>query len=294
MSSYWGADIGGTSTKLCRHDGQDFQLVSTLNTPADSAPRDFLQRLVEEITGQDPQPEALGVGVAGLVDTKRGLLLSSPNMPAWVNVPVRDTLQSLLGCPIVVHNDANAFAYGAVARGEIPSEGIWLLITLGTGIGGTIIHDGHIVFGRGFAGEFGHMSVQADGIPCPCGSQGCWERYASKDAIIAYYREISGTDDQPDPREIADRARSGDRAAIEAFKRLGYWVGVGLANLGWCLSPQGFVLAGGLAPSLDLFETSCRETYQKRCPLDLNISRLKLASDAGAVGAALLAKDGHR
>ncbi|MBD3371075.1 ROK family protein [Candidatus Fermentibacteria bacterium] len=291
MSSYWGADIGGTSTKLGRIDGREFEMVAVLPTPADSPPRALLQRLTEEILDYDSHPEGLGVGVAGLVEIERGLLLTSPNMPAWVNVPVRETLRSLLSCPIVVHNDANTFAYGAVARKEIPSEGVWLLITLGTGIGGTIVHDGRIIFGKGFAGEFGHMSVKAHGLPCPCGSKGCWERYASKDAIISYYREISGTDDQPDPREIADRARRGEQPAIEAFDRLGYWIGVGLANLGWCFSPHGFVLAGGLAPNLDLFESSCRETYRQRCPLDLDISRLKLASDAGALGAALLVRD---
>lgn len=257
----------------------------SLESPADAV--SAASRLVREA---DPAPRGVGVGIAGLVDRSRGLLVSSPNMPGWRDVPVERMFGESLKAPVTVDNDANVFAFGAVRTGEIPPRGTWLLVTLGTGIGGTVVHRGQILYGTGFAGEFGHMTVKADGRACSCGSTGCWELYASKSSLSEYYA-LEGGPEGVDPRKVAARARDGDAAAGRAFDRFGHWLGVGMASLGCCLSPHGFVLAGGLAGAFDLFSHRMESVFTRRCHQDLRVRTLPEVRDSGALGAALMARE---
>ncbi len=290
MSSWWGVDIGGTKVLIGRLEAEGFREVGTIPTGSLGTPDDVVSGVAGLILGRDPSPLGVGVGVAGLVDRGSGLLVSSPNMPAWRNVPVRRMFAKALGARVSVDNDANVFAFGAVGEGEIPPTGVWLLVTLGTGIGGTVIHDGKIVYGTGFAGEFGHMTVRADGRQCACGSTGCWELYASKRSISEYYVRQGGASDT-DPREVAARARRSEEAAREAFDDFGTWLGIGMASLGCCLSPHGFVLAGGLAEAFDLFSRRMESVFRERCHLDLRVRTLPEVRESGARGAAWMARE---
>jgi glucokinase len=292
---YWGLDIGG-STALLGHlsdsSPNGFQLVSELSTSPEGDPEDLLRKACEAIESEGPAgPAALGIGLAGLVDYERGLLLRAPNLPAWEGFPVRDAAHEMLRRPVVVDNDSNVFAVGAVGKGEIPSEGLWMVITLGTGIGGTIILDGRIVRGRGQAGEVGHMTLNPDGLECPCGSNGCWERYAGKSALQRYYEERGGTSRETDPRTIAGLAREGDEAALGAFEELGRWLGIGFANVSNCLFPEGIALGGGLTGAFDLVEEPARREFFARAMIpSWNIRLLEMAMITGALGAALLGR----
>mgnify|MGYP006277627547 CR=1 FL=1 len=281
--------MGGTKILVGRLRGEAFSEEGTIPSGPNATPADTVSRAAGLIGALDPSPLGVGVGIAGLVERETGTLISSPNMPGWRRSPVRSLFAQALQTGVTVDNDANAFAFGAVETGEIPGSGTWLLVTLGTGIGGTVVHNGEILYGTGFAGEFGHMTVKADGPPCACGSTGCWELYASRRSLMEYHGRRTGEGDV-DPREMARRARSGDTAAREAFEEFGGWLGVGMAGLGCCLSPHGFVLAGGLAGAFDLFSRRMEEAFTSRCHLPLEVRTLPETRESGALGAAMMAR----
>jgi glucokinase len=287
--SAWGIDIGGSTIILGTLTGNEFRRAAILETDRGTHPEVVVKAICREILDRDRNPGTAGVGIAGLVNVEEGLLLSSPNLPAWKNYPLRARMSEILNCPVDIDNDCNTFALGAVRTGLISQEGLWLMITIGTGIGGTIVNRGSILYGTGFAGEFGHMSVEASGIRCPCGSRGCWERYASAVALDRYYSdEVSKS---LTPREMAEAARNGENGARKAFERLGTWLGIGLVNLHYCFSPDGIYLAGGLMGAADLFLQEAREEFHSRCSFSWNVDVLPSSSEAGALGAAFLGRE---
>ncbi len=287
---HWGVDIGGTTTILGYLTNDVFKTVSTLQTIPSEGPEKLLTRIWRIISNIDDSPGSIGAGIAGLVDRKNGILIRSPNLSGWVQFPLQKRLIKIFRCPVTIDNDSNTFAIRAIDSGEISSDGLSLLITLGTGIGGTIIHNGTILYGTGHAGEFGHMTVDVSGETCPCGSRGCWERYAAGEALVRYFKRTENDSKIADPGEIAKLAEAGNENALKAFDELGEWVGVGLANLSHCLSPSEIFLAGGLVKSFSLFIEHARHEFNRRCPYEWNVSALSSCSDAGAEGAAIMGR----
>jgi glucokinase len=261
-----------------------FSLADVLDTGPCRQPSEVMGSVAEVIRRFDPRPSAVGVGIAGLVDPGRGFLSFSPNLPLWNGTHVSALLSRLLGgVPVFVDNDCNAFAIGGLHRGIIPDAGLWLFITLGTGIGGTIISDGRLIYGTGTAGEFGHMTIREGGRMCTCGLRGCWERYAAREALMSYY------DGRTEPRMIARKARKGDEKALAAFSEYGKWLGKGMSNLAKCLAPDGFFLGGGLSGCHPLYQRHARREFESRCPNGWNVRVLDDTSTAGAFGAAAMA-----
>ena len=288
-NSWWGVDIGGTTSIIGCLSGDGFKVVSVIPTSPASGPQSLLGRVADVVNSEDRSAKGIGVGIAGLVDRSRGLLHFSPNLPGWSDLDVSSGLGSLAGVPVVVDNDCNVFAWGALRTGQIPSEGLQVVLTIGTGIGGTIVLDGRIAYGTGFAGEFGHMTVESSGLQCPCGSTGCWERYAGLAALLRYCLDERAT--VSDTHHAAELARRGDTRCIAAFARFGHWLGLGMASLANCLSPGGFFLAGGLAATWDLCEGAASKTFGSRCMHAWNVRVIDGAAEAGAAGAAMLARD---
>ena len=284
----WGVDIGGTTAVIGRLEEGEFSRKEVIPTGLDNSSADVLTKVSEVILARDPEPAAVGVGIAGLVDHVRGLLHSSPNLPGWHNCFIAEIMESAIGAPVYVDNDCNVVARGGLATGEIPSDGLYLVVTLGTGIGGTIVLDGDIAYGAGHAGEFGHMTVEADGIACPCGSTGCWEVYAARDALMRYYSDVGGVMPS-DPRSVAEMARKDDLPARTAFELFGKWAGIGFANLGMCFDPIRIYLAGGLSCNYPLFGDPARAEFGRRCSHDYMVSAVDSSEEAGARGAAHMA-----
>ncbi len=287
---HWGVDIGGTTTILGYLANDGFKTVSTLQTIPSEGPEKLLTQIRRTISNIDDSPGTIGVGIAGLVDRENGILIHSPNLINWGRFPLQERLTDIFRCPAVIDNDCNTFAIQAIDSGEIPSDGLSLLITLGTGIGGTIIHNGTILYGTGYAGEFGHMTVNVSGEACPCGSRGCWERYAAAEALVRYFKRTGSDLKDADPRKIAQLAEAGNENALKAFEEFGEWVGVGLANLSHCLSPSEIFLAGGLVKTFSLFIEHARHEFHRRCLYKWNVSALSSCSDAGAEGAAIMGR----
>lgn len=287
MSSgcFWGVDIGGSTAVIgCLDRRGSFRVAEVLETGPCRQPAQVLSSVADVVRGSDPSPAAVGVGIAGLVDVRRGFLAFSPNLPLWNGTRIAANLSRLMGgTQVFLDNDCNAFAIGALHRGIIPGTGLWLLVTLGTGIGGTVISEGRLVYGTGTAGEFGHMTIREGGRKCTCGLRGCWERYAAREALISYY------DGRTEPKVIACRAGKGDGKAVDAFAEFGAWLGRGLANLAKCLAPDGFFLGGGLSSCFPYFQKPARREYESRCPNRWVVSVLEDSSTAGAYGAAAMA-----
>jgi len=287
----WGIDIGGTTTILGYLHNGGFEKADILKTDPSSGPGKLLRRIGNAVACIDKAPLSAGLGIAGLVNRTDGTLLSSPNLPGWKNVALRDDLSDILNCPVAIDNDCNVFAIQALELSRIPPSGLWLMITLGTGIGGTILQDGTIIYGTGYAGEFGHMTVEAMGKECLCGSRGCWEMYAASQALSTSYRIRAQEQNDRSPKEIAHFASQMDTAALDSFREFGTWLGIGLASMQRCLSPVGIYLAGGLMGASELFLPHAESEYRRRCGCEWNVNVLPDSSYAGAEGAAIMGRN---
>lgn len=254
----------------------------------------------------DGELVGVGVGVPGLVD-RRGVLRFAPNLPGVEAMPIKADLEAVLGVEVRVDNDATCAAWGERQVGAAQGYDDVILVTLGTGIGGGIVADGGLVRGaNGFAGEIGHMVVDPDGPPCPCGQRGCWERFASGSGLgglavraategrAARVLALAGGDPSLVRGEhVTVAAADGDAEAQAVLADFGWWVALGLANLANVFDPEAFVLGGGLVEAGELLLAPVREAFARlltggayRPPVD--IVAATLGEHAGAIGAACL------
>jgi glucokinase len=270
---------------------------------------------VEELLGQvDPADVvAVGIGAAGFVAEDRATVVFAPHL-SWRNEPLRDALAQRIDLPISVDNDANAAAWAEACFGAARGESHVVVITLGTGIGGALIIDGHVQRGRhGIAGEFGHMQIMPGGIRCECGNRGCWEQYASGNALVREARAmieagspvvadlLSRLGGEPTALTgpfITEAAREGDPTARELLADIGEWLGIGLANLASAFDPGLFVIGGGVSAADEMLIGPAREAFRRQLPgrgyrPEARIVRAVLGSDAGLIGAAELARADH-
>ena len=207
-----------------------------------------------------------GIGVPGIIDMETGMMRKSANLPGWSDYPVRDEIERRLGARVFLDNDAKMAAFGEKWLGAGRDADNMVMITLGTGIGGAIILNGKIFYGmNGMAGEFGHVTVEPNGVPCGCGNHGCAERYASATALVRMAREeieagnapalanIAGSDAEFSAKAIYDLAMQGDEAAQRIFRRFGTVLGILLADLINVLNLDMWVIGGGVVSAWDAF-----------------------------------------
>ena len=307
-----GIDIGGSKLAggVVDERGRVLdRLVRPTPTTSPRATEDAIVAVVAELAERHVVA-AVGLGAAGFVDETRSTVLFSPHL-AWRREPLRDAIQSRVGLPVVVENDANAAAWAEWRFGAGRGESNLALVNLGTGIGGALVVDGSLLRGRyGLAGEFGHLTVVPGGLRCPCGNRGCWEQYASGNALVREARELARSG-SPVAQELLDRvdgdvesidgagvtaaARDGDPAAIELFEGVGHWLGLGLANLAAAFDPGLLVIGGGVSEAGDLLLTPAREAFRRSLTgrgyrPEARIERAELGNDAGFIGAADLAR----
>lgn len=282
-----GIDVGGTKCHGVVVDGEG-NLIAEVRYPTPHASEliDLLASMFTELGGGS----SLGVGVPGLI-TPDGVIKASPNMRGADNITVGPSLRSSLGIPVHVENDATASAAGEWRAGAARGADDALIVTLGTGIGGGLVVGGALQRGaNGFAGEIGHMVVEAGGIECPCGRRGCWERYASGSALRTLSGGMSG-------EEVVSRARNGEAHALGVIDQFARWVAVGLASLTNVLDPAVIVIGGGVTESWDIYEAPLRTwlhelLYSPDARPHPDLRPATLGSRAGAIGAALLSSAG--
>lgn len=305
------ADLGGTRLRAALADLEGrFLRRLEWATEAERGRQALLERivaLIQQVRGDTPDEDLLGIGVGtpGPLDPTTGVVLSAPNMPGWVDLPLQAVLEERLGLPVRLVNDANGAALGEWVYGAGRGHQNLVYITISTGIGGGVIADGRLLLGhRGLAGEVGHMTLQADGPRCNCGNYGCWEALASGTAIgrdgaeevragrSALLQQLCrGQPEQVDARMVGQAAAQGDAAASEIIKRAARYCGVGMVNLLHLYSPEIILVGGGVAKLGDLlFRPMRRAVREQAMPAYRNvpIDPASLGENMGLLGAVAL------
>jgi glucokinase len=254
---------------------------------------------------------AVGAGIAGLVRFSDGVFVWGPHLPG-ANIPIRQILEDEFRVPAVVDNDANAAALAELHYGAARGRKDVLLVTLGTGIGGAIIADGQVYRGSSFAGEWGHMLYQENGLQCDCGKRGCWETVASGPALARLGKEFISLNPEGQlarvlgqgdftAKTITASADAGDETARGLVSQVGAALGRGLCSLIAVFDPELVVVGGGLGSVGESLLGPARRvaadaihggSYRPLPPIVV----AELGPESGAIGAALLAaevRDGH-
>ncbi|MEV0265972.1 ROK family glucokinase [Streptomyces sp. NPDC050617] len=308
-----GVDIGGTKIAAGVVD-EEGSILATCKVPTPETPEGVIDAIAEAVrtvsAGYDI--EAVGIGAAGYVDDKRATVLFAPNIN-WRHEALKDKVEQRISLPVVVENDANAAAWGEYKFGAGKGHEDVICITLGTGLGGGVIIGNKLRRGRfGVAGEFGHIRVVPDGLLCGCGSQGCWEQYASGRALVRYAHQRAnatpenaeillslgdGTVDGIQGKHISAAARRGDPVAVDSFRELARWAGAGLADLASLFDPSAFIVGGGVSDEGDLVLDPIRKSFRRwlvggQWRPHAQVLAARLGGEAGLVGAADLARQG--
>jgi len=251
---------------------------------------------------------AVGIGVPGIIDFRKGVVSVSPNFPGWKNFPIQKMLSKRIRPPLFLENDANVAALGEKWMGAARDAEDFCFITLGTGVGGGLILGGKIWHGAdGMAGEIGHMTIDPNGPRCGCGNRGCLEVYASANALQRMVLEACAAGrtsrffrnfrpSQINGESVHRAAQKGDRISREAFARVGSALGIGISNLINLLNLEKVVLGGGLSAAWRFFIPALREEVRRRAfpapARRARIVRAAVGEDAGALGAAFIAWQG--
>jgi glucokinase len=312
MSLMVGVDVGGTKVAVGVVDPRGHIIDKLMrSTPGWSTEKtaEVVADAVIELAGRH-QVSGVGIGAAGFVDRFRSSVLFAPHL-AWRDEPLRQEVEDRVGLPVVLENDANAAAWAETNLGAARGQQYVILVAVGTGIGAGIVIDGELYRGRwGLAGEPGHYRVVPGGRPCECGNRGCWEQYASGNALVAEARELAKRSPEAAARllelgggsvagingpEVTQAAREGDAGAVRCFEIVGSWLGQGLAALAAILDPGCFVIGGGVSAAGELLVGPARAafedeltggSYRPRAEIRL----AQLGADAGVIGAAELAR----
>jgi glucokinase len=306
-----GFDLGGTKLLGVVADGAG-TVVASARTPTGRTPDSVfsdLAGLLDTLTGTAGPVDAVGFGVAGLVD-RDGVVRRAPNLVGWDGLPARSRLEDLVGLPVVVDNDANVAAHAELRFGAARGCSDVVMVTLGTGIGGAVIAGGAVYRGaQGLAAEFGHITVDVEGAQCACGAFGHWEAIASGSALGRLGRQWAARGEAPavvaraggDPEavtgvHVGDAAQAGEPDAVAILDVFAGAVAVGLGGLVDALDPEVIVIGGGLAELGDVLVgpvTQALDTYvvgaQSR-PLPPVVVAV-LGERAGAIGAASVAAE---
>jgi len=314
-----GVDLGGTKieTALVNAEG-DIAEKQRTPTEAKQGPDHVVEVIVSTVTAhylRDARRavSAIGVGVAGQVDPETGIVRRAPNLD-WRDFPIRERLETALGLPVTVINDVQAITYGECRRGVGRGTKNLVCLFAGTGVGGGVVIGGELLRGTsGNAGEFGHMTIERDGLPCTCGNRGCLETFVGGWAIAqrartrvaaepaqgaTLLRLAGGKPEGISAALVGQAAAQGDALARALVEETGTALGVGLAAIANALNPELLILGGGVVEGLPgLVEIAERELGRRALAAalqPLKVVRSKLGADAGVIGSALFAHETAR
>ena len=327
-----GVDIGGTFVKaaLVGPGPAVLERVRLSMDPAEPAEAllkrlsDVLSDLESRVEGSPSLP--VGVGCAGLIDARAGVVRTSPNLPLWRDVPLVAHLSARLAGSelgprqagstphggrtpaVLLDNDANVFSFAEGFYGAAKDSANAVFVTLGTGVGGGLKLDGRMYTGScGFAGEIGHVTIDPDGPVCACGNRGCLESFVGSGSIVRRARRLIEEEgresewlgpalsslDRLTARDIGKAAEAGNALAIRVFGEAGEYLGVALAGVINLLNPDVIVLGGGVSRAGEPLFSAVRSTVLRRAlALPSKCTRILPAlfgEDAGVVGAAMKA-----
>ena len=294
MKRFLGIDLGGTNIKFSVLEVDKATLKEIekgqVPTEADHGPLHVTHRIADIVKrlNSELKIDSVALAVPGIFDHDSGNILLFPNLPGnWNQFPLVDKLKEWTKKEISLINDARAFCLAESTLGAGRGHRFIACIVLGTGVGGGLVIDGKVHEGttKG-AGEIAHQVVAPDGPVCGCGTRGCLEALTSSAAISA----LAGTES---PEQAYSRAIEGDARAISAFREVGRWLGIGLANVNAVFSPSIFIVGGGVAQAGNLLLDFIRQELHERNNLwpnsNFEVVPAQLSFFAGATGAALKA-----
>ncbi len=316
-----GVDVGGTNIAMGIVDDSLKIIKKTSVKTADaSSPEAMIETIAcgikELITAAGLTEEAIesvGVGVPGTAEPDTGRIMYANNL-GFEEVPflakLREALGSVLGSRTFFDNDANAAALGEYVAGgyKVP---VFMMVTLGTGIGGGIIIDGKVIKGLNYAAaEFGHMSINVEGVDCNCGRKGCFEDYASATALIesagkamespegkeSILWKLVKSPDELDGEKFFEAVKQGDKTAKEVLERYVFYLSEGLINLINILQPDVLALSGGITRAAEFFLEDVKirvseNVYSRNSEKNTEIlvaQGIPDAGDVGIIGASLI------
>lgn len=321
-----GVDLGGTNLRIAAVDTEGKLLEKVGLSTKSSGPDHVIDEMCGAIDRLTSRYRAngkflgAGIGIPGIIDLEAGVVRRSANLKGWEEYPVRHEIEKRLGARIYLENDGKVAALGEKWLGAARGVDDMAMITLGTGIGGAIVLGGKIFHGmNGMAGEFGHINVEPEGVPCGCGSRGCAERYASATAVVRMAREaiasgtapalakLAASDGEFNAQAIYKLAMQGDEAAQRIFHRFGRALGIMLADIVNVLNLGMYVIGGGVSSAWDAFSPAMFKELRERSTIYMAtapesdttapsaatrgktiIARALLGSDAGLYGGARL------
>ena len=312
MKEYaFGIDLGGTTAKIGLFTTSG-ALLEKWEVPTDTsnAGEHILENLAAAILGKmkeqsiDPeQVEGVGIGVPGPVQNASVVPIVCANLGGWGEQNVSARLSGLLdGLKVLVGNDANVAALGEIWMGAAKGCSSAVMVTLGTGVGGGVIVNNHVIDGtHGAGGEIGHLTVNRhETAVCGCGKHGCLEQYSSATGVVRCMKKL--LDENPDTpcvlrgtdfvaKDVFDAARSGDALAAREVDEMADTLGMALASIAATVDPEAFLVGGGVSRAGDvLFAplTKHFKEYAFRSCRETPIKQASLGNDAGIYGAVRL------
>jgi len=292
-----GIDLGGTNMRIALVS-RDGQLIRKIKEPTSGHLLDILLKSVNDLFSDEIA--GICIGIAGLIDRRNSRVLVSPNLPFIEDIDFLEVFKGKFGVPVFLENDANTAAFGEQWVGVGKNFSHFVLLTLGTGIGGGIIYEKKLLR---ISAEIGHMSIDITGEKCPCGNAGCLETYASARAILS--KAISLLEQGRDSlltdycggnfykltaHDINRAALDGDNLARELLKDTGRYLGIGIANIINIMSPEAIILSGGLMGAWDIYIQEAIKEASRRTLKQLfdtvKIVPSSLLDNAGIIGSA--------
>jgi len=311
MKQFLGVDLGGTNIAvgLVNEEGKILHKES-IPTRAERSDVEVVKSIADlckkVIEDTNSNPEWIGIGAPGSMDSKNGVIIYSNNIN-MNNTPVRKIIQETVDLPVYLGNDADCAALGEAYGGATKGVDNSIMITLGTGVGGGIIIDKHIYSGFNFcAGELGHMVIAVDGEPCTCGRKGCWEAYSSATALIRMtreeaqkdpegmlYKSVDGDLDKINGKTAWDCMFAGDKGGKNVIDLYLKYLAEGISNIINIFQPEVLVIGGGVSNQKENLINPLNKLIEERrysregIPQTI-VKTAELGNDAGIIGAAML------
>ena len=306
MNYYIAVDIGGTQLRAaCYPCGQlMYSKADRISTQYQSTtPLERLENLITSIWPEDGSVSAIGVAAPGPIDPFLGVIHEAPNIPGWVELPLRQHLEQRFKIPVALGNDANLAALGEWKYGVGRGHRHLVYLTISTGIGGGVIIDNRLLLGaHGLAAELGHVTILPDGPMCGCGLRGHLEAVAAGPAIARWVEQqlsngVPSSIKMVKPltaKEVGEAAKAGDSLAISALERAGTFIGSLLGDYLHIFNPSIVIIGGGVSKTGDLLLKPMRTAMEKHVysPFyldDLVLTTAALGDDVGLIGALALA-----
>ena len=313
---YIGIDIGGTNIKgfLIDEEGNILNF-KKISTPASAEGIDdeicnLIDSLAEQKAVSKGNIRAIGIGAAGSIDKKKGIIITSPNIHSWERYPLVKNIEKRVGIKVFLENDATVAVIGEWWKGHGQRFTNWIMLTLGTGIGGGAVINNRIYTGQsGSAMEFGHTSIDYRGKKCLCGSRGCLEIYASATSIVRFTKEKLSAypessihnrllKEKLTARLVHEEACKGDNLAGNIFNKVSTYLGIGISNFINIFNPEAVIIAGGLSGAHMLMLPVVKEIVKDRALKGLkeHVKYLVVKEEGStpALGAAKAAMDARK